>query len=104
MNWEWLGRLIRRSYQLFLGYEIAPVILDSGTVTYTCPTGTVIYAFVSVSSANTIDTATSVDGDTVLDGDVPPQGYEVKCRLTSITFDAITGSVILYIKNINDDM
>lgn len=103
-SWEWLGRLVRRSIGLQLGYETNPIHLTSGTPSYTSEDGQVIYAFVSLSSANEIDTAVDVDGNNVLAGDIPPQGYEVKCRLNSITFDAITGTVLVYVKNLKDEL
>lgn len=94
---------VRRLWQLVLGYEGKPVYLNSGLLTYTVPAGQCIYAFVSISADNTITTATNIDGGAVLVGDTPFQGYEVKCRLSSITFTAITGTVIVYVKNIKDE-
>lgn len=104
MNWEWLGKLLRRSYQLFLGYEVTPIHLTSGELEYECEDGQCIYAFVSLSSANEIAGAVDIDDAAVMAGDIPPQGYEVKCRLKSIEFDAITGTVLVYVKNIKDPL
>ncbi len=104
MNWQYLGKLLRRQYELFLGFERDAIILKTGTLTYTAEAGQFIYAFVSLSAANTITTAVNVDDAAVLVGDVPPQGYEVKIRLKSITFSAITGTVLVYVKNISDPL
>ncbi len=93
---------VRRLWQLILGYEKNPVFLSSGLLTYTAAEGQCIYAFVSLSANNTITGAVDMDNVAVLVGDIPFQGYEVKCRLKSITFTAITGSVLLYVKNIKD--
>jgi len=104
MNWQYLGALLRRQYQLFLGFERDAIVLKTGTLTYTAESGQCIYAFVSLSAANTITTATSMDDVVVLVGDVPPQGYEVKMRLKSIAFSGITGTVLVYVKNIKDPL
>jgi hypothetical protein len=104
MNWEYLGRLLRRTYQLFLGYNSPQIFMTSATVDYTCDSSTVIYAFVSVTAANEIATAKSIDDVDVLIGDIPAQGQTVICRLKSIQFTAISGTVILYTKPIKDEL
>jgi hypothetical protein len=103
MNWEYLYRAIRRLWTLEYGYEANPTLLKTGTLTATAPAGQCIYQFVSLSAANTISTATDIDDTTVLAGDIPQQGLMVKVRLKVLTFTAITGTVLVYMKNIKDE-
>lgn len=103
MNWLELFKAIKRSWTLEYGYETKPTLLRTGTLTATAPAGQCIYQFVSLSAANTIATATDIDDNIILSLDVPPQGNMVKIRLKAITFTAITGSVLVYMKNIKDE-